>query len=340
MSQNGDLKLLLGNLEEIALSAKKESDFKPVYKKLREFIASSGPIKFNHSTKITISLLFFFSACIFSYLYFTDWEIMRLFGFWGIIIILGLAAGFATPLFMLSSDNDLIKDLSDLIFVKDTCFDNDIKEMSVAGKGELLYDQLYQDFGEFRNRGDEDREITRMVRGEYHGEEVSFRFKYYVFKYVVVTYTSNGKTITRHTETKYRYGLLTKFDLVKNIAVVSSGGSHKFPVAWSTASEKFDKTFWVGAADEMTANKFLSPTVVLAFEDMDKYFEGLNVEINGKGEMNIAFSNSDVMDAGRKYSVADPDNFEKEIESFLSLPRLKKVLKFIELLYKYNDSNF
>jgi hypothetical protein len=56
--------------------------------------------------------------------------------------------------------------------------------------------------------------------------------------------------------------------------------------------------------------------------------------------MNIAFSDNDVLDLDRKFSIAQPDEFEQEIRSHLDLPKLRLLLEFVETLKKHNDSNF
>lgn len=186
------------------------------------------------------------------------------------------------------------------------------------------------------------------MHGVYQGNEFLIKYDYYVFHYVEVYYVSviysDGKRtytkMERRTRTLYRYGLLHDFNLLKNIAVVSSGGNYNYPKGWQTTSKKFNDMFSVYADNEMTASKFLKPAVIIAFIELTKHLGGINTEINSEGKLNIAFSDDDVLELERKYSIASLDEFEKEINSMLKLPKLTKLLEFIEILKKFNDDNF
>ncbi|OGF24886.1 hypothetical protein A2331_03420 [Candidatus Falkowbacteria bacterium RIFOXYB2_FULL_34_18] len=348
MSHNKNLDVLLGNLRGLAESAEKEDHFKPVFDKLREFISNSGPIKYNHGGKWMTSGVFFVIGAIYTWLFFTSYELQRQLDWIGFVLLAVFWVVTCIPLFMIAGKNGEISGISNLIFEKDILFDNKLEFVNISDKEKSLYQQFKQAFGEFRGRGDEQRKITRLVRGRHVGKEVQFDYEYYVFHYVEVYYVpvtrkvgnSTITTMERRTRTCYRYGLNTDFDHKKGVAVVSGGGSYKYPHEWTTESQKFNKTFSVYTQDQMVAAKFLPPTVVLAFEEIDSYFSGLNLEVNKDGRMNIGFSNSDVLELERQHSIADPDAFKKEIESFLELPKLNMLLEFIETLHKYNDSNF
>lgn len=348
MSHNKNLDVLLGDLRGLAESAEKEDHFKSVFDKLREFIRNSGPIKYNHGGKWMTSGFFFVISAVYTWLFFTSPELQRQLDWIGIVLLAVLWAATSIPLFMVASKNSEISGLSDLIFEKDILFDNELELVDISDKKKSLYRQFEQAFGEFRGRGDEQQKIIKLVRGHHAGKEAGFDYEYYAFHYVEVYYVpvtrkvgnSTETTMERRTRTCYRYGLNTDFEHKKGVAVVSGGGSYKYSHRWTTESRKFNKFFSVYAHDQMVAAKFLPPTVVLAFEIIAHYFSGLNLEVNKAGRMNIGFSDDDVLALERQHSIADPDAFEKEIESFLELPKLNMLLEFIETLHKYNDSNF
>ncbi len=355
MSHNKQLKQLLTEVGAIAEAAKNENELDGVFEKLRIFRAGNGPIKFDNTAKI----ICFFAVLVLSaaggfaawmmpalletVLSYSDEYLFVAGIFWAAILII--------PVIMMLLSAGEIADVSDTIFRKDVFFDNELTDKKIEN-GESLYETFHEQFGEFRNRGDEDRYIKRLVWGKYNGKETELAYDYYVFQYVRVYYVpvthtdSKGNvtvTIERRTETLYRYGIMADFPYVKGIAVVSGGGGGNYgdyTESWQTASDEFNGIFYVYAVDQMTASKFLKPAVVLAFIEMDKYFSGLNVEINGEGRLNIAFSDSDILDIERKHSIADPDEFEKEIKSALVLSKLRTLLDFVGTLKKFNDSNF
>lgn len=347
MSHNKKLDVLLEEVNGIVDAAKKEEDFRPAFAKLREFKNTTGPIKYDHSAKWWVFAVSLVLGGIFAYFFFTSLELQDALEIWGLAVIGAFAFAAAIPLIMIVTSNDKISGLSDWIFKKDVFFDNGLKVIGVE-KG--LYEKFRGSFGEFRNRGDESRYIESMVEGRYKGKEAEFGFRHYVFHYVEVYYVPVVKQVgkstivvmERRTRTCYRYGLMSEFGYAKRVAVVSGGGSYDYPAKWNTASKNFNDTFSVYADDEMAAVKFLSPSVILAFEELARHFSGLNLEISRKGELNIAFSDDDALDTARsrQYSIAQPEEFEREIESFLGLPKLNKLLAFLEILHKYNDKNF
>jgi hypothetical protein len=258
------------------------------------------------------------------------------------------AVALIVMLIIIGTAGSAIDEISDLIFDKDVRFDNRLKNQDVDGKETKLYRQFKKEFGDFRDRGDEDRYVEQIVSGTWAGKEYSFPYDYYVFHYVrvyyvTVTHTDGKKTWTtveRRTETLYRYGLMLDFPFVKGLAVTGGGGNYDYPEEFQPTSEDFNRCFNVGASSAIEAAKFLKPAVVLAFVEAAKNFDGLNVEVNRNGRMNIAFSDDDVLDLNRKFSIAEPDEFEKEIQTQLDLPKLRLLLQFVETLKKHNDSNF
>lgn len=348
MGHNRQLDELLTRVKEMAENAGEEKDFKSVFSLLRGFRDDVGPIRYDNrvawSVFAAIAALGGGSALA----YFLHSGLQQELGVWGYGILGAFIVALLVTLAIICSANDAIGEISDLIFRKDVFFDNRLKRLDVEGEEKELYRQFKEAFGDFRNRGDEGRRIKRLINGIWSGEEYSFPYDYYVFRYVRVYYVpvtrKVGKTtittMERRTETLYRYGLILDFPFIKGIATVSGGGSYDYPESFQPTSKEFNDVFSVGALSAHDAAKFLKPAVVLAFLELAEHLSRLNVEINRGGRMNIAFSDSDVLDLERKFSIAQPDEFEREILSRLELPKLRRLLRFVETLKKHNDSNF
>ncbi len=343
MSHNKELDGLLTEVRKAADQADEEKDFGPVFNRLRDFRDRIGPIKYDNTAK-----WYAIAACLaaggaFAAAYFLVPELERGLDDWGYAVMGAFAVPVIVLLIVIGCANNAISEISELIFAKDIAFDNRLVEQDVEGRMSDLYERFREEFGEFRSRGDEGRRIVKVVKGA--GDQP---FEYYVFRYVRVYYVpvtrKVGKTtittMERRTETLYRRGLIMDFPYSQGVAVTSGGGSYDYPAGFAPASPEFGKIFGVGAVDEMTAAKFLKPAVVLAFQELNGHFSGLNVEISRAGRLNIAFSDGDVLDLERRHSIAEPDEFEAEIKSKLELPKLRLLLDFAATLKKHNDSNF
>ncbi|HTM67792.1 MAG TPA: hypothetical protein VL426_00695 [Candidatus Binatia bacterium] len=338
---------LLARVRDQAGKAGKEEDFASIFTMLREFRDSVGPLKYDNGAKWKAFGVIAALGAAWTLAYFLAPELQATLGDAGYYIMGGFGLALVVLLAVIGTANAAFDEISDIIFEKDIAFDNGLTEVEVED-GHEMYERLRERFGDFRSRGDESRYIRDLVKGEWTGTEHSFPFEYYVFHYVRVYYVTvtkkvGNQTVTtreRRTETLYRYGLLLDFPFAKGIAVTSGGGSYDYPEGFQPTSESFSGSFEVGADDRQTAARFLKPAVVLAFTEMNAHFSGLNVEIDREGKMNIAFSDSDVLDLERRSSIADPDAFEAEIRSHLALPKLRMLLQFVETLKKHNDSNF
>ena len=348
MSHNRQLDELLSRVKEAAENAREEKDFGSIFSMLRDFQQRVGPIKYDNRVKWWILAAIGLLGGAFALMYFLDPVIQNDLGDLGYGILGAFAVAAIVMAVIIAVAGSAIGEISDLIFDKDVYFDNRLETVDIEGKRKELYREFKKAFGDFRNRGDEDRYVKRLVKGVWSGKEHAFPFEYYVFHYVRVYYvpvtTKVGKTsvttMQRRTETLYRRGLILDFPFVKGFAAYSGGGSYDYPEGFRPTSKEFSDIFGVGAASAQVAAKFLKPAVVLAFLGLDKSFSKLNVEINDEGRMNIAFSDSDVLDLERKFSIAEPDEFEAEIRSQLDLPKLRQLLEFVETLKKHNDSNF
>lgn len=347
MSKNRKLKDFLAGIEKLAKSGLGREGIKQIFSCLKEFRQTNGEIKFDHSVKWMIAAAFVLISCIFAWQYFNSWELQDVIGGYIIAVVIVLAAGIITPIALAFSDSSSIDSISDAIFNTDILLDNNFQILDVNGKEKELYEDFKGRFGDFA-RGDEDQEITSLIKGTLETEGNKLDHDYYTFRYVRVYYVNVPVTVgkstvmvpQKRTETLYRFGIIMKFGLSKNIAVVSSDSSFGYADTWSTDSKEFNDIFSVHTDDRHVAAKFLKPAVILAFVDIAKDFDGLNVEINEKGELNISFSETVVFCLERKYSIAETEEFEKEIDSHRELARHQKLTQFVGVLYKHNDSNF
>lgn len=348
MSHNRRLDAMLTQVRQAAEGAQEEKDFDPIFSMLRNFRDSVGPIRYDNRIKWYVCAAITILGGGFALMFFTNPAIRHSLDVAGYGIIGASALALVIVLMTIAFANSAIGEISDLIFRKDIYFDNFLRLQDIDGRERDLYERFKEEFGEFRSRGDESRYIKRLLRGQWAGREFTFPYEYYVFHYVRVYYVPVtrrvGKTtittMERRTETCYRYGLILDFPFGKGIAVHAGGGSYDYPQRYRPTSEDFVRTFTVETDSAHTAAKFLKPVVVLGFLEMSKRFSGLNVEIGRNGRINIAFSDSDVLDRERSFSIANPDEFEPEIKSDLALPKLRRLLAFVEMLKKYNDSNF
>lgn len=348
MSHNRALKALLNEITTIAKKARTEEDFKPIFEKLKKFENTVGAIKYDHTAKLWV--LGIIGVCIglltLAYFFFplSD-EIVREYLLWGVGVCT-LAMLVPTSIMLFAHQN--IENISDEIFGKDIYFDNELVTIPIKGRKRVLYKKYLKQFGDFRDRGDEDRYIEELVRGKYTGAELALQYDYYVFHYVRVYYVPVTRTIgkttvvvlERRTETLYRYGIIADFNYAEGIAVVSGGGSYDYPNRWETSSESFNHIFTVYAETEITAARFLKPAVVLTFNGLAEHFSGLNVEITRNGKLNISFDDDNVLSRERVHSITFPIQFEAEILSRLALPKLDTLLDFMETLKRFNDNNF
>lgn len=357
MSHNKELTALLTEVQGIADGAKNEEEIRPVFAKLKEFKAKGGAIKYDNSAKWIALGVLALLGCLaaLAYLYFPGVEILvseRL-GDGVFLIVGGYAIVLMGILVAIGFSDGEIDSISQSIFWKDVFLDNQLSEVNIAGQEEVLYHRHYADFCDFRGRGDESQYIDRVVRGTYTDRETVIPYDYYAFHYVVVTHVPVTETSTdaqgnTHTRvvmkrvetTHYRYGIITDFPEAKGVAAVSGGGNWDYPVSWEPTSTEFGSEFEVSTVDQMTAAKFWKPTVVLAAVELAKHFSAPNIEINREGKLCISFGDDDLLGLDRKSSIADPEEFEKEILSQLELPKLKVLMRFVETARKHNDKNF
>lgn len=348
MSHNKRVTALLESLEPLIDSAEKEDHFIPVFDKLHEFVENTGEIKYNHGNNYLISITFFLTSALYAWAHFAGYQLQDWLGIYEMPLFCFLVLMAIIPLFVISGKNGKISELSDFIFEKDILFDNGLSFIDVSKCGSSLFDKYAGSFGDFRGRGDENKKIESLLAGDYSGKEAKFSYSYYKFHYVEVYYVpvpvTVGKTtimtMQRRTRDCYRYGLNTEFKHRTEFAIVSSGGNFEYPCEWSSESQIFNSQFSVYAKDELTVARFLTPAVILAFEEICEYFSNLNLEVNSEGQMNISFVDNDIINCQRKSSIVNPIEFRAEIESFLEVPKLNKLLCFLESLHQFNDENF
>lgn len=345
MSHNKKLDGLLAEVRTVAEQARSEEEFAPAFALTREFIGTVGPIKYDNTDKWYVTAGIALVAAIFGgYMYFSP-SLQRDLGLIGIGILAILGIALVGMLVSIGTSNGEIEKISDLMFRKDVAFDNRLENQDIEGREKSLYHQYRAEFADFRDRGDENRYVAALTRGQYEGPEFSFSYEHYRFHYVrvyyVMVYNHATKSMQRQrrTETLYRHGLVLDFPFARGIAAVSDDHFH-YPQPFDTGSEDFARAFSISANEELAAAKFFKPAIVLAFLELRQHFTDLNLEVNPDGRLNLSFKDDDVLDLQRKHSLAEPDAFEEEINSHLGLGKLRLLQKFVETLKKHNDSNF
>lgn len=343
MSYNSKLRVFLGRIKQSVADARDSKDLQGIFSQLRKYTKTEGQIDFQNTGKWMFAAISLLAAVSFGCLYYDSIKLREYLEMYVFAVAAILGVGMIVPVVLAFSNNSKISEISDMIFNEDILFDNRLSQIGVDGREETLYDDYNNRFGDFE-RGDEDQEIARLLNGSLRAEGSNIGYQYYKFHYVRVYYVpvSNGKTTTmqRQTEDLYRYGLIMDFKLAKNIAVISSGGSFSYSDSWKTSSEEFNGIFNVYTDDKQSAAKLLKPSVVLAFIELSRHLDDLNVEINENGEMNISFSEEIVFDIERKHSITEVDEFEKEISAHRKLTKLDKLIEFVVTVYKHNDNNF
>jgi hypothetical protein len=346
MSHNQKLQELLDWIEPQVAAARKESDFQPVFDRLKQFEQQTGPIKFDHTLKWLVGGIGAAVALLIGLaLYAMDGQ-PPLIGWIGLFV--GLAAVIGS-LVWVGVNSGRISSISDQIFDKDICFDNHLEYQAIDGLRTDIYEAYRREFGDFRGRGDEQRYVSRQVQGHWIGPDRVMQYEYYQFHYVEVYYvpvtrTVGKTTITtmeRRTRTCYRYGIIVDFPYAEEgVALIGSGGRYPYADSFKVTAPEFNDHYRVVCDSTIAAARLLKPAVVLALIDLAHHFSGLSLEFTRTGRLNISFNDSDVLSLDREHSISEPAAFEQEIMSQLDLPKLRRLMAVVQHLKRHNDDNF
>ncbi len=234
-----------------------------------------------------------------------------------------------------------IEKLSDLIYTKDTFFDNQLKSIYVDKKHHAS--ALQAQFLEF-DRGNHSREIRQLVEGTYKGKEHTFTYYFYHFHYVdkvTTTTTVKGRAQSSTSYHRYdRYGIYLPFGFYRNIIIKNFKLKGVRGIQYKPASYLFNKHYSVFSQSEIDAAKFLKPAVVIAFEELLGVLKSINFEVNALGHICLSFSDHDMLKVNRKFGLKKASLFIREIKRFNHFLKLKKTLVFLHFLMKQSDSNF
>lgn len=347
MSKNQDVNDVIAEASRMAEDIVNREGIVKVIDYLKAFTDEYGPIKFNHIMNWSIVVIMTIVSVVFALAHWSGNTTISSLGIYVVGVYTILCITIVIPLSFIFSDDSSINDLSDTIFNMDIVIDNGLTIVGKNWKVGSLYKKYRAQFGDF-HRGDEDREITTVIKGVFNEHDSHFNYDCYTFRYVRVYYVPVTRTIgkvttvvmERRTETLYRHGIILDFALVKGIAVTFAGEKFDYSEEWNTASSEFNEYFSVNTDDLQTAVKFLQPKVILEFLEIAKYFEDFNLEINSEGRLNISFADDLVFCLERSNSITDIHEFEQEIAEHRELKRLKKLLEFVSVLQKFNDKNF
>lgn len=231
------------------------------------------------------------------------------------------------------------------VLLRAAMLDNGMEYGCGIGSRDLL-SSLSREFESF-SVGDEDREITlcasgRMGMGD--GEEVSFNA--YTFKYVVVRYTTDAKGRTRKTrETRRHYCLhLPEFKYAPPLDIRSSYGRQwpaRSRVKWTTEMVAFNKKYKVACSEMTECAKFLSPAVVLAYQNAAERLGDLSMESRGSGALFVSKDADMLALPIRVKKFVDGSILLKDaLQKDLNFPNLDVMGKLVREIKRFNDSNF
>ncbi len=335
-SNNQRVKTLLASVRKQVDSAKTELDLIDAIEEIKAF---GSPLKFNLLAYYIIGSICVVIAILlglYQYLYFQviNSEITLLMIVLAIVALGALAYVWHKKL--------SISKLEDYIFNKDLQLDNGLKEISVDAEEHAR--DLGIRFHDF-NRGNYSREIRALYQGTYQGKDHTFNYYFYHFHYVdkrtTMSTDSKGRVQTKTVYDHYdRYGIYMPFTFVSNLALISKSIGGVSGYNYKPASIQFNKIYKVIAESEITAAKFLKPTVVIASEEIAQKFREVNFEFNEDTELCMSFKDCDLLTLERKCSFNDLDGFIQEIRKVHVLPKLQTALEHIHTLMNYSDNNF
>lgn len=336
MNHNRRLEALLTQVSQDVEAAESQDG---LVKAIEQVKAFNGPLAFNHTRQKVIAIVALLVALLTGgYQYYVYRHLSAPVVI--LMVILGLCA--AGLFFYIWRKSSRIRALAERLYQRDLLFDNDMREL--GDELPTLEKQLFSNFYEF-NRGNHSRELSAGYEGRYQGKTHALSYHFYHFHYVdkrTESYTdSKGNRRTRTVYDHYhRYGIVLPFRFVSRLAIVGKSVSGLRGSDYQPSSNRFNKLFKVIADTEMTAARFLKPTVVLACEEAANNFSELNLEFNGQAQLCMSFANSAVISGRQQHDFASPDAFIDEVKGHNSLPELQRALDFIHTLMVYSDSNF
>ena len=336
MSNNSELRSFLKRIDKKSKEISSPEELNSALQEISSYERKFPEFKYNHKLHWSIFIIGVLASAY--SLYFSYHNNLRDFELIPYLspILIPVVTGILIYL-----DKSLVTDISNRLFNLDVKFDNGISDYE--GDYKSLFSYLYTNFGDFE-RGDEQRKLSAVYKGEYKGDNHSFNYKYYKYHYVEVYYVTvkSGKTYRteRRTRTVYRYGLLLDFPFVKNLLIkgTSSGANH-YKEKWETSSSDFESKFTTYCDNQIEATKFLKPAVILELLKLEKLVSSPSLEFRDK-QLCLSFGDSDMISLNREHGIRNIREFIKEINNFNELKKLNKIFTHIDKISTYVDNNF
>ncbi|WP_347253812.1 hypothetical protein [Leminorella grimontii] len=335
-NHNRRLAELLAQVSQAVEAAESQDGLVAAIERVRAF---DGPLAFNHTRpKLVACLALLAAALVGGYQYYAYRHLSA-----PVVILMVIFGLCAVGLFIyMWRKSSRIRALAERLYQRDLLFDNDMREL--GDELPQLEKQLFSNFYEF-NRGNYSRELSAGYEGRYQGATHAISYHFYHFHYVdkrtEVSTDSKGRVRTRTVYDHYdRYGIMLPFRYVSHLAIIGKSVSGLKGSDYKPSSNRFNKLFKVIADTEMTAARFLKPTVVLACEEAANGFSALNLEFNAQAQLCMSFDNRSVISGQQQHDFASPDAFIEEVRGHNALPELQRALDFIHTLMVYSDSNF
>lgn len=200
---------------------------------------------------------------------------------------------------------------------------------------------LQQRFSEF-HRGNYERSIEAIIAGLDYDDEEEVPYKLFHFHYVDKV-ERRGKDSDGRIEAKSEYRHYDRYGIYlssshKNGLIIEPSSSRRGNKGgiYRPASNRFNQNFIVFGDSEMSAARFLTPSIVLEIEALLNHFEEPRLEFTKSGELLLSFSNSDLLTIPLKADLSDPLHFKAELSSLQQPEKLRFALNFLHKIRKVN----
>ncbi|GAA0858638.1 hypothetical protein [Aliiglaciecola litoralis] len=195
------------------------------------------------------------------------------------------------------------------------------------------------------NRGNYSQNVSWCKELEFNYNDKKMKVDalqhHYVVERIVEEKVRNGrggyKTVRRKVyDHYYREGIVFPPIAEFKSLVISNDSLHKkYSESFKPTSIVFDEHFYVMAESEFSAAKFLGPSVVLAFEDLNKKFKGLTFEIAPDGSILINQKQTGLLNTNISTSINTPVEFKQDLLKNLTLDNVNIMFAFMNNLIKY-----
>jgi len=215
--------------------------------------------------------------------------------------------------------------ITDNVAIKAVEIKNELKHLTFDGYE--LWLELRKKFPLF-NCGDESQRISQLMSGT---TEEGVDFNVFEFTYVTVREVeekdSDGQKTTKEERTTHEEsGILAVVEGFNGFTI----NTNRYDIKWSSSSKKFNDRFKIKCANELTAAKFFTPSMVLTFED--NYVDLLSMDVSDGASICMQFDRKILPSTVNVKSIKNTDEYVKQLENppeLLVLTQAKEVIDII-----------